>query len=77
VKACRNLRHFDRHLHRRSMYLIARDVRIEAAADATRILAPLPAVDFTDILTPALATQVCLASKCMSSYEQVVRGCYG
>jgi len=38
------------------MYLIARDVRIEAAADATRILAPLPAVDFTDILTPALAT---------------------
>ena len=57
MRACRNLRHFDRHLHRRPMYRIARDVRIEAAADATRILALLPAVDFAAILTPALATQ--------------------
>ena len=55
------------------MYLIARDVRIEAAADATRILAPLPAVDFTDILTPALATQVCLEHLHEQRYEQVER----
>ena len=48
------------------MYRIARDVRIEApaaaAADATRILELLPAVDFIDIITQLLKLNVVLLS---------------